>query len=62
MLRKVVSTLLSKYLGRYVEGLEDKKLGVSVSNGDLELSELRLRDDSLDDLELPVMLQAGLLS
>lgn len=58
MFRKVVASLLNKYLGRYIEGLGDN-LEVSLKNGNLELTELRLRNDSLDDWELPIVLQSG---
>ena len=59
MLKKVVATLLSKYLGRYVEGLEEENLALSVKDGNLVLNDLRLRAEVLDDLELPVTMHSG---
>lgn len=60
MLRTVASSLLKKYLGRYVEGL-DQKIDIKF-DGNLELNDLRLRNDSLDEWELPVVLQSGKFS
>ena len=60
MLRKAVVTVLTKYLGQYVKGLEEKNLKLSLStSGKLELSDLFLHEDALDDLELPITVKYG---
>ena len=60
MLRKAVVTLLTKYLGQYVKGLEEKNLKLTLStSGKLELTDLFLQEDALDDLELPITVKYG---
>ena len=60
MLRKAVVTLLTKYLGQYVKGLEEKNLKLTLTtSGKLELTDLFLQEDALDDLELPITVKYG---
>ena len=53
----LVSSLLRKFLGKYIEGLDKQNL--DVSNSDLKLTGLQLRKDVLDELALPVVMVAG---
>ena len=61
MLEGVVSTILTKYLGKYVAGLERENLQLSLGTGEVVLENLALRQDALDELELPVTVKAGLV-
>jgi hypothetical protein len=53
--------LLQRYLGKYVYGLDAESLRISVWRGDVELSNLRLKPEALDELNLPVTVKSGLL-
>jgi hypothetical protein len=53
--------LLQRYLGKYVYGLDAESLRISVWNGDVQLSNLRLKPEALDELNLPITVKSGLL-
>lgn len=53
--------LLQRYLGKYVYGLDAESLRISVWRGDVELSNLRLKPEALDELNLPITVKSGLL-
>lgn len=61
MLEGVASAILGKILGDYVTGFESKNLKFSFS-GELELSNLQLKQTALDGLDLPIKIKAGFLS
>ena len=61
MLEKVVSSLLSRYLGEYVEGLESRNLEVNLLGGHLVLENLQLRKDAFTQPHLPVAILHGFL-
>jgi hypothetical protein len=61
MLEKIAAELLAKYLDKYVHGLEEKNLTISILDGRVQLANLRLKNDALDDLELPVTITEGIL-
>ena len=52
-------SLLDKMLGPYFEGIVAEKLRVGVWSGNVVLSDLALRPNALDGLELPVELSRG---
>ena len=52
---------LNKYLGSYVYGVDPQSLKVSVFQGDVVLENLQLKPEALADLNLPVVVKAGLL-
>ena len=64
MFEDVVSSLLSTYLGDYLEGLSKKDLKISLWKGDVELQNLvilessfylqRVKTEALDFLNLPI--------
>ena len=56
--QKLVSSLLKKYLGQYVEGLQEEDFG-QLKNGNLTLSNLKIKRSVFDDLELPLVIQKG---
>ncbi len=61
-IEKIAARILTKYLGRYVEGLEEKNLQISLLKGSVQLSNLKLRKEALDGLELPVTVKTGLFT
>ena len=62
MLEGLAATLLSRYLGKYLDGLQRENLNVSLGAGDLVLENLQLKKEALDDLELPIQVCGGLLN
>ena len=56
-----VAYYLNKYLGTYLEGIDSASLRISVFRGNVELTNLQLKPDALDDLDLPVVVKGGLL-
>jgi vacuolar protein sorting-associated protein 13A/C len=52
---------LNKYLGKYVYGLDPESLKISVWRGDVQLTNLQLKPEALQDLDLPITVKAGLL-
>ncbi|EFN57975.1 hypothetical protein CHLNCDRAFT_13140, partial [Chlorella variabilis] len=52
---------LNQYLGKYVDGIDQKSLRISIYKGDVVLRNLQLKPDALAGLDLPVTVRAGLL-
>jgi len=61
MLERQALYYLKKYLGRYVEGVDEHSLSISVWQGNVVLNNLRFRPEALAELDLPVTVRAGLL-
>lgn len=61
MLEDQVANLLQRYLGNYVRGLSKEALKISVWKGDVELTNMQLRPEALNELNLPVKVKAGFL-
>eukprot|EP01065_Artemidia_motanka_P052334 TRINITY_DN942_c0_g1_i1.p1 TRINITY_DN942_c0_g1~~TRINITY_DN942_c0_g1_i1.p1 ORF type:complete len:4440 (+),score=1706.16 TRINITY_DN942_c0_g1_i1:65-13384(+) len=59
MLEQYVSGLLAAYLGKYVRGLSDQQLRVSLWGGRLNLHDLELRPSALEPLSLPIVVHRG---
>lgn len=59
MFEDIVSSLLSKYLGDYLEGLSKKDLKISLWKGDVELTNLKVKTEALDFLNLPIQVKEG---
>lgn len=59
MLEGVAASILSRYLGKYIDGLQKENLNVSIGDGDLVLENLKLKEEALDDLELPIQVCGG---
>ena len=62
LLEGVAARVLSGYLGKYVKGIEQKNLKMSISSGDAILERLELRADALSELDLPIVVKGGLES
>ncbi|GKU95670.1 hypothetical protein SLEP1_g9001 [Rubroshorea leprosula] len=61
MLEDQVAYLLQSYLGNYVIGLNKEALKISVWKGDVELTNMQLKPEALNALNLPVKVKAGFL-
>jgi len=59
MLEGIVVTLLNKYLGEFLEGLNKEQLKLSVFSGQVALKNLKIKPSGLDFLHLPVKVKAG---
>ncbi|EDW71988.1 uncharacterized protein Dwil_GK10679 [Drosophila willistoni] len=57
----LVVDILNKVLGDYIENLDRNQLKIGIWGGDVVLQNLRIRDNALDDLDLPVQLVYGYL-
>jgi hypothetical protein len=60
MLESLVSSLLTKYLGDYIEGLDSDNLNIGVTSGNVVLTNLRLKKSALESLELPIIIKEGM--
>lgn len=56
-----MASLLQRYLGDYVIGLNKEALKISVWQGDVELTNMQLKPEALNALKLPVKVKAGFL-
>ena len=61
MFEAQVAYYLNQYLGKYVYGLDPESLKISVWRGDVELRNLQLKPEALQELNLPIIVRAGLL-
>ncbi|CAD6216264.1 GSCOCG00012879001-RA-CDS [Cotesia congregata] len=57
----IVTELLNKILGEYVENLDYKQLKLSLWGGDVVLKDLLIKESALDVLDLPIKLEYGRL-
>ena len=59
MFEGVISSILTKYLSRYVQNLNTEQLSMGLFGGDIELLDLEVRDDALDGMHLPLQVKRG---
>lgn len=59
MLEGLVSNLLNRFLGMYVQNFDPKQLNVGIWSGDVKLTNLELRREALDQLHLPLNVVEG---
>ncbi|KAG0682611.1 hypothetical protein C6P40_000285 [Pichia californica] len=59
MLESLVANILNRTLGSYVENFDPNQLNIGIWSGDVTLSNLKLKSESLDKLELPLILNSG---
>ncbi|KAF1944820.1 vacuolar protein sorting-associated protein 13 [Clathrospora elynae] len=59
MLEGLVSNLLNRFLGMYVQNFDPKQLNVGIWSGDVKLTNLELRREALDQLRLPLNVIEG---
>lgn len=54
-----VVSILNKFLGQYVENLDPSQFQMSIWGGDVKLENLVLKENALDELDLPVKVLRG---
>eukprot|EP00808_Paulinella_micropora_P000973 g79679.t1 len=59
VLESLVTSLLNKYLGMYIEGLDPEQLQMNVWSGNVDLKNLKLKSSCLDQLHLPIKVKLG---
>lgn len=62
MLESLVANILNRTLGAYVENFDPNQLNIGIWSGDVTLSNLKLKPESLDKLDLPINLKCGHLA
>eukprot|EP00795_Rhopilema_esculentum_P010935 gene10935-19770_t len=55
----LVTDLLNKHLGQYVQNLDPSQLKIGIWDGNVKLNNLELKDTALDDLSLPIKVVRG---
>ncbi|XP_077994048.1 intermembrane lipid transfer protein VPS13A-like isoform X3 [Glandiceps talaboti] len=55
----LITDLMNKYLGDFVENLDKSQLKLSIWGGDIVLNNLDLKESALDELDLPVKVKSG---
>lgn len=55
----LAASILSTYLGDWVEGLERENLEIGITSGHVVVENLKLKKGALDDLQLPVVVKSG---
>lgn len=59
MFESLVANLVNRFLGSYIENFDPKQLNIGIWNGDVKLTSLRLKKDSLDRFKLPIDIKFG---
>ncbi|XP_022255667.1 vacuolar protein sorting-associated protein 13A-like [Limulus polyphemus] len=59
MFESIVVDLLNRFLGDYVENLDKSQLKIAIWGGDIVLRNLDIKQNALDDLDLPVKVCSG---
>ncbi|XP_076324166.1 LOW QUALITY PROTEIN: intermembrane lipid transfer protein VPS13A-like [Tachypleus tridentatus] len=62
MFESIVSDLLNKFLGDYVENLDRSKLKLAIWGGNIILKNLDIKQNALEDLDIPLKIAFGYLS
>jgi hypothetical protein len=60
MFESIVSEILTKYLGKFVKGLDKENLKIAIWGGDVVLKDLEIRVSALANLNLPVAVKSGM--
>lgn len=61
MFESLAAAVLNRFLGSYIANLETHQLEIALLNGHVALSNLQLRTDSLDALDIPLDVVSGAL-
>ncbi|EDK46335.1 conserved hypothetical protein [Lodderomyces elongisporus NRRL YB-4239] len=59
MFESLVANLLNRFLGSYLENFDPKQLNIGIWGGDVKLTDLRLKKESLDKFKLPIDVKFG---
>uniref|UniRef100_A0A1A9WMW5 Vacuolar protein sorting-associated protein 13 n=1 Tax=Glossina brevipalpis TaxID=37001 RepID=A0A1A9WMW5_9MUSC len=57
----IVTDLINRFLGQFVENMDNKQLRIGIWSGDIVLHNLKVKDGALDEFELPINLLHGYL-
>uniref|UniRef100_A0AC35U203 Chorein_N domain-containing protein n=1 Tax=Rhabditophanes sp. KR3021 TaxID=114890 RepID=A0AC35U203_9BILA len=61
MLESLVTSLLNKYVGEYLEDLNTDQLSIAVLSGQVELENVPLKKTALRKLDIPVTVKSGVV-
>ena len=61
MFEGILAKFLNKLLGKYISNLENKQLEVAVWKGDVKMSNLVIRQDAFQQLDIPFQITDGIL-
>lgn len=59
MFEGIITNILNKVLGQFIEGIKSDQLSISLLSGDVELFNLSIKPDILDNMPLPFKLKYG---
>lgn len=59
MFEGIITNILNKVLGDFIEGIKSDQLSISLLSGDVELFNLSIKPDILDNMPLPFKLKYG---
>jgi len=59
MFEGIITNILNRVLGDFIEGIKAEQLSISMLSGDVELFNLSIKPDILDNLPLPFKLKYG---
>ena len=59
MAKRYITQLLSQKLGSYLDGLDSTDVKFSVSEAQLQMENVRIKDDALTKLKLPIQIKHG---
>ena len=59
MFEALITKVLNKVLGDFIENINPEQLNISLMRGDVNLSNMKLRGDLFDSLPLPFALESG---
>ena len=62
MFIKLIEQLLLKYLGDYLEGIDQSNLSLGLGSSTLSLEKIKLKAKATNDLKLPFKLTFGLIN
>ena len=57
----IVSSLLARVLGKYVDGLEEKNMKLKLFGGEASLSNLKIKKNLFEKMNLPFQVKEGTL-
>ena len=61
MFEELVSSLLSRYLGKWIKDLNSEQLSLGIWEGNVELRQLEIKGDALNGLNLPICVKRGVV-
>ena len=57
MFEKLLEHILTKYFGKYIEGLNGKNLKMGVWSGNVLIQNVKVKASTFDELNLPIELK-----